>query len=262
MKRKSLRTFVGIMLLGLLLGTSSTAYADAISLTTVSLFNFQIVPTSGTVVFSTSQIGSPTSASGAAANSLGEESGNSQQSPTLSQAFTSITFANAGGGAQLSPMELSAHTNVTLPGCICSAETEGLAALRLGFMIVGGSGPVNVTLSALTQTIQLLDTDEFSLFAASEAHIFLNVIDVATFSFDRQLRVGPNESTVQEAQRQISEVITLQFNQQYNILISVRANSRAAQNEVPEPATVVLLVSGLGFMAGLVKKRRNGKERP
>jgi hypothetical protein len=27
-------------------------------------------------------------------------------------------------------------------------------------------------------------------------------------------------------------------------------------NEVPEPATVVLLVSGLGYMGGILKKRR------
>jgi len=41
MRRKSLKTFVPILLLGLLLGTSSSAYADTISLTTVSVSNFQ-----------------------------------------------------------------------------------------------------------------------------------------------------------------------------------------------------------------------------
>jgi hypothetical protein len=59
-----------------------------------------------------------------------------------------------------------------------------------------------------------------------------------------------------QTQRQVSEVFSLQFGQQYNLIVFVGANSRAAQSEVPEPATVVLLVSGLGFMAGVVRKRR------
>ena len=254
MRRKLLGTCV--LLLGLLVGTASSAHADTISLTSVSLINFQITPSSGTVVLLPSQIGSPTSASGAVVNSLDEESGDSSTSPTFSQAFTSVTFASAGGVSELSSMSFSTNTNVTLPGCICSAETEGHATLRLGFMIVGGSGPVNVTFSALTQTIQTLLTDQFSAFAASETRIFLNVIDVATFSFDTRFRIGPNESTVIERQREISEVVTLQFNQQYNVLVSGLAVSRAGENAIPEPATVMLMVSGLGFMAGFVKKRR------
>jgi hypothetical protein len=32
-------------------------------------------------------------------------------------------------------------------------------------------------------------------------------------------------------------------------------------NEVPEPATMVLMVSGLGFMAGVLKKRRKTVDR-
>jgi hypothetical protein len=58
-----------------------------------------------------------------------------------------------------------------------------------------------------------------------------------------------------QTQRQVSEVFSLQFGQQYNLIVFVGANSRAAQSEVPEPVTVVLLVSGLGFMAGVVRKR-------
>jgi len=104
--------------------------------------------------------------------------------------------------------------------------------------------------------MQNLVRDQFSTFAVSEARIFLNVLGVTTFSFDSLLRAMPNEVMTLELQRQLSEVVTLQFNQQYTLLISLNAVSRAGQNEIPEPATVVLLVSGLGFMTGFVKRRR------
>jgi hypothetical protein len=51
-----------VLLLGLLFGTASSAYADTISLTSVSVINFQITPSSGTIVLLPSKIGSPTSA--------------------------------------------------------------------------------------------------------------------------------------------------------------------------------------------------------
>ena len=58
-----------------------------------------------------------------------------------------------------------------------------------------------------------------------------------------------------EFERQLSEVFTLQFGTEYSLRASLFANSEAGQNEVPEPASVVLLVSGLGFMAGFVNGR-------
>ena len=255
MRRKSLGGCV--LLIVLLLGASSTAYADAVSSTQVTLSSLQIVPTAGTVVFSTPTFGSPTSASEAAVNSLEEEAGQHVQNPTHAEASVSITFANAGGVSDLASFTLSANTNVMLSGCLCSAETEGLAMIRQSFMIVGGSGNVDVTLSAVMQSIQNLITDQFSLGAASEARFFVSILDVESFSFDSQLRIiGPNGLTNLEMQRQLSEVITLQFGQQYNLLVSIGAISRATQNEIPEPATMVLLGSGLVFMVRVVRKRR------
>jgi len=50
------------------------------------------------------------------------------------------------------------------------------------------------------------------------------------------------------------------FSLQYGVPNTIRINiiaGSAGANAVPEPATVVLLVSGLGFMTGVLKKRRN-----
>jgi hypothetical protein len=268
MMRKSLRTCV--LLLGLLVVTSSSAYADTISITTVNVSNVQIVPTSGTIVL----LSTSASASGAAVidfPGFTEESGNLAQSPTRAETSTSVTFASAGGVGDFTNMSLSAFSNVMLSDCLCQAETEGLGGLRASFMVVGGTGNVVVNFSGLLQTVQTLMIDEFSFSAASHARMGLRVFhpDCAdvfntncgnvnhSFSFDSRLVIRPPDvSTMLEIERQISEAVTLQFGQQYNILISVNAISRGGQNEISEPATLVLLGSGLAFAAGFVRKRR------
>jgi PEP-CTERM motif len=106
------------------------------------------------------------------------------------------------------------------------------------------------------ETLQDLATDQFSLSAASQARISVQVMDVRTFSFDSSLRIGPNDLTSLQVQRQLSEVFNLQFGQQYELIVFVGANSRAAQSEVPEPATVILFGSGLGLLAGCLRKGR------
>ena len=254
MTRKSLGTCV--LLLGLLLGTSSAAYADAFVITSVSLSSLQIVPASGTIVFSPPQVGSRTFAGAAATTGFDEESGQQSEGPTLSQANASVAHASVSAVSDFTNLFLNANNTITLSGCLCSAETEGDAFLKESFIITGGSGNVVVNFSALLDAVQNVVTDQFSLFAASRARFSLQVVDVQTFSFDSILHIGPNDLANLETQRQLSEAITLQFGHQYDLVVFVGASSEAAQNEVPEPATVVLLGSGLGFMAGFVRKRR------
>lgn len=245
-----------VLLLALLLGASARAYADTIALTSVSLTNLQLTSASGTIVFSPPQAGFATTASGAAQNSFGQEVAAHSESPTRAQAAAAVISAGASGQSDLGNLQLNANSNAILNGCVCSAESEGLAFLRQSFTITGGSGNVDVTFSALSQTIQDLVSDQFSLFAVSEARFSVQVVGVQTFSFDLNLRIGPDDITKLELQRQLSEVFTLRFGQQYNIILFVGANSRAGQSEVPEPATMVLLISGLGFIAGCRWKRR------
>jgi len=260
MRRKSLRTFLQILLLSVVLGTASTAYADAIAITSGSVSNIQIVPTSGTVVFTPQT--APVTIAGAVISDGFDSVSNRMESPTRSEASISLGFASAAGVSDLTNLSLSANSNVMLSGCRCQFETEGQAFLRQSFMITGGTGNVDVNLSALLSTMQSVITDQFSVFAASSVIINLQVLNAAdfstvhNFSFSSRFSVLPTNSAVMEIERQLLESFTLQFGTEYSLRASVFANSEAAQNEVPEPATVVLLVSGLGFMAGFVKKRR------
>ncbi|HEX7329904.1 MAG TPA: PEP-CTERM sorting domain-containing protein [Pyrinomonadaceae bacterium] len=259
MKRTSLGTCV--LLLGLLLGTSSSAHADAISITSASVTNVQIVPTAGTLVFTTQSF--PATLANAVLTDGFDGPSNQSVSPTHAQASISLGFASAAADSNFTNMSFSANSNVMLSGCLCSWEAEGFASLRKNFMIVGGDGNVSVNVSGLLTTMQTLMTDQFSLSAGSTILVGLRVFDasdfstVHSFSFDSRVAIRPpTNSSTTEIERQLSELFTLQFNKEYGLSITVIANSRAAQSEVPEPASVFLLVSGLGFAAGFVRKHR------
>ena len=255
MRRKSLRSFVQILLLGLLLGTSSSAYADAISSTSVSLTNLQIVPTSGTIVFFLPEFSPGTRAFARAINSFGEESVEVAESLTSSQANAHVTFAGASALSDFTNFSFNANSNLMLSDCLCSAFSVGQAFLLESFMITGGTGTVTVNVSALLQTMQTVMTEQTGLLAESNIFVGLTVGNLTDhFSFDSALRIGPNSLMNRETQEQLSRTLTLEFGKEYSLSLSLSANSIGA--EVPEPATVVLLVSGLGFMARFVKKRR------
>ena len=261
MSRKSLRT--GVLLLGLLLGTASCAYADAISTTSLTFSSFQIVPTSGSVVFSLPT----TQALARATNSLGEESlqvVNSDSPTAIQLASASVSFAS--GFAIADPLNFigSQNSSAMVSGCNCEAFGVGQTVLQKSFVITGGTGNVDVTFSAVLLTMQTVMTDEFGTFAGSNVlagiHLGSTSIFPAIFSV---VEIGPNDSRVSNIQHQLSQVLTLQFNTVYRLDVTLSANSTVINQspaEIPEPATAVLLVSGLGFMAGLVKKHRTRRK--
>ena len=104
-----------------------------------------------------------------------------------------------------------------------------------------------------------VQTDAFGRYA--ESSLLMDVLVNGSIVFSLQVETlhpltGPNLHTAQSLLvQQISRNITLQGNSTNSIGVRISAGSLVI-NEVPEPASLVLLVSGLGALTGILRKRR------
>ena len=254
MRVKALRIFVHVLLFGLLLGASSTAYADTVVITSFT-FGIQVVPATGTVAFT------PTAASvrAGAMNSLGQNQDITSNTVPLAQTSAMVTFANAAGTANAANQTATANASVSVGGCACTASAFVLASFDTTFVIQGGDGNVNVTLLPMPFASGQVTTDQFGQFAFSMISWKVTLNGVVVFFTDEMLRelTGPNQTGgFQLTPGLLSRTFTLQNGATNTLRVDISAGA-AGVSSVPEPATVVLLISGLGFMTGVIKKRRN-----
>lgn len=252
MRVKSFAVFVRILVFGLVLGASSTAYADAIAITSFTVSNIQFTPATGTAIFMPTSSSVQTNAS----NSLGEAKENAFNTFPLATSFSAVTFASAAGTGNAENHSVSGTTIANVAGCTCSAASFAISSFSGNLVIVGGTGEVDVTVSGLISQMRQVQTDQFGVLAESEVVFDILVNGVAVFSVDSLLSVsGPNQFALVEGSNPLSRLIKLQFGAVNTVEVRLTTRSLAV-NEVPEPATVLLLVSGLGFMTGVLKKRR------
>jgi hypothetical protein len=254
MKIKSFKVFTGVLMLGLLLGASSTAYADAFSLTTFSFNNFQFTPSAGTA-----QLTLSAAIARADAGLLGgTQISNSSTSFPIAQATAIVNGISASAIANGATNSVSGTSTAFLGGCSCQGGSSGFAMLTGTLVLSGAEGPVDVNISALRSFLWQVQTDAFGRYA--ESGLFMDVLVNGSIVFSLQVEalhplLGPNQASMIQAAEQISRSITLQGNSQNSIAVRINATSLVI-NEVPEPASVVLLISGLGFMTGVLRKRR------
>jgi hypothetical protein len=118
---------------------------------------------------------------------------------------------------------------------------------------------VNVNISALQTLLVQVNTDAFGQYAESGLFfdLFVNGTPVFSLQVDALHPVtGPNLSAMVQGSSQLSRSIVLQGGSTNAIVVRLSSTSLVINNEVPEPATIVMLFSGLGFMTGVLKKRR------
>jgi len=250
----SLRVFVRIVVFGLLLGASSTAYADALSITSFSLNNLQFTAATGTAQFTVTGA----TARADAGNSFGQSVSNIDNTFPLAGAVANVNFASSNASANATTVSMSGSSSANVSGCSCSAGSAAIMFLSGTLVVTGTEGMVNVDISGLRTLMFHAQTDQFGKYAetAITFDILVNGSVVFSVQIDHLISVGPNGLADVQATSPIAGTITLQSGVENTILIRA-APSSLVINEVPEPATIVLLVSGLGFMTGVLKKRRN-----
>lgn len=259
MRVKALNIFAGALLFGLLLGASSTAYADAFSLTSFSFNNLQFTPSAGTAQFT---VTAATARADAGING-GTQISNTSNSFPIAQASAAVNGITAAATANAATRSVGADTTAFIGGCNCAAGSFGQATLTGTLVLSGAEGPLDVSISALRTLLWQVQTDEFGRYAESGLFMDLFLNGVPVFSLQVEALhplLGPNQSSMIQASQEIARTVRLQGGSQNSILVRLSSTSLVI-NEVPEPASVVLLISGLGLMTGVLKQRRKTPER-
>ena len=256
MRVKSLKVFAGVLMCGLLLGASSTAYADAFSITSFSITNLQFTAATGTAQFTLTDAMARTEAT----NLVQTQNIISNNFP-IAQASAVVNNASASATANAATRSVSGDSIASIGGCSCTAGSFAIATLTGTLVLSGAEGNVDVNLSFLRTLLREVKTDQFGVLAESGTFfdILLNGTPIFSVQVEALNPIGPNGFARVEVAEQISRTIRLQGGSENTIFVRLSTTSLAV-NEVPEPATVVLLVSGLGFMTGVLKKRRKKQQ--
>ena len=188
----------------------------------------------------------------------GTQISNTSNSFPIAQANAVVDTVSGAATANATTRSVSAETTASLSDCSCAAGSIGLSILNGTLVLSGAEGPVTVDISALQTFLWEVQTDASGVYA--ESGLFLDMFVNGNPIFSVQVEAlhpitGPNLSGSVSGSSQIARSITLQGNSTNTISLRLTATSLVINSEVPEPATIVLLVSGLGVMSGVLKKR-------
>lgn len=250
----------GLFVLLLFLPLKS-AFALVMASSTLSIFNLQIIPITGSVVFS----GPPdVSASvNASFNSLGETDSNGAFGTGIDVlANAAVTFAAGHAEASASAGTASVTSAINLGGNSNAAgvSSPGSVASLSGFFdLTGVSGMVDVAFSFDVSGLLHGFADSIGSFGTDfDASL---EIDGTPMLFDfRSLSGGPNfPDTTQLFSETLSATVSLDSTQSHFYIWTAHSDTFVS-NTVPEPGTIALVLVALGLLQRC-RRTRGGRLR-
>ena len=228
-----------------------TLHASAIGTGSILVTDLAISPVTGTVVFIDPWTAEAYSE---AKNSLcGCDSQFSSSLGGLAQASAAVLFADAHSAADASALNLFASAEANVPGGLMAASAIGEATLfNTSFSITGGSGQVEVTFSAMLELMQSLFTDASGTSALSDASFGLSLDGQNLLFMDSFNQVGPNSSWQNSFSGELSNTVTLNFDQTYTLYAVVETDPQVSN--VPEPGTGLLLLLGVPVLMSQITR--------
>jgi hypothetical protein len=233
--------------LSLLLGSFSVCrcYAAVLAQSSLFLSDLQITPASGSLLVSIAWY------PGGAARADGFSAFPPRfDGVTPLIGSVSSTFATASFITDSLRLTEGASSMVNIPGETVSssfaAAESSLHPDRNLFMIIGGTGPVDVTFSAtLTGTLNAA-TEDLGVSAMAETEFRLN-LDGSSILFRHDLlSVGPKDAKNLVFETTLTATRTLQFGSTHYMYVITNAESRGASMSVPESTT---FLADLGLVA-------------
>jgi hypothetical protein len=235
-------TSVTVLVFGVALSVALAPplHATAIATGSIQVTNFTITPASGTVVF-----GGPWTANAfaQAQNSLcGCDSQFNSSVGGIAQADAMVLFAQAHSTADAAAFNLAASASVDITSGIMAANATGQATIfSTMFSVTGGTGPVDVTFSAMLDLTQSLFTDASGTFALEDASYALSLDGQNVLFMDSFNQIGPSSSWSNNFSGSLSDTITLNFDQNYTLYGSVETDPTGGSTPEPPSGSLMLL---------------------
>lgn len=239
-------SIVSLVLTLALVVAPTPVHATAIAMSSISVTNFTITPSSGTVVF-----GAPWTAESfaQAQNSLcGCDSQFNSSIGGTAQADAMVMFAQAHALTDASGLTLSASDAVNITGGLMAANTLGQSTLfNATFSITGTTGPVDVTFSARVDLAQFLFTDASGVFAVDDTSFQLTIDGQTVLFTDASNQIGPSSSFSTSSSGTLTDTMTLNAGQDYSL--TATAQDDPYGYNTPEPPSGSLILLGAALIA-------------